>query len=68
MEVIEHLSLTCDGLDDDPVLSYMPKQLYHHVVTHELLANPLRGHGGAPLVSLASERVVPHRCHPPSRA
>jgi hypothetical protein len=26
----EHLSLTDDGLDDDPVLSYTLEQLRHH--------------------------------------
>jgi hypothetical protein len=32
MEGMEHLSLTEDGLDDDPVLSYSSAQLCHHKV------------------------------------
>jgi hypothetical protein len=41
MEGIECLSLTDDGFNVDPVLSYMPEQLYHHEVVPALLANPL---------------------------
>jgi hypothetical protein len=40
MEGIEHLSLTNDGLDDDPMLSYTSAQLRHHKAVQALLAIP----------------------------
>jgi hypothetical protein len=51
MEGMEHLSLTKDGLDDDPMFSYTQAQLYHHEVAQALLANQppprvLRGRSG----------------------
>jgi hypothetical protein len=44
MEGFECLSLTDDGLDDNPVLSYMLEQLQHHEAAQNLLINsPLEG-------------------------
>jgi hypothetical protein len=40
MEGMEHLSLTEDSLDVDPVYSYTLDQLYHHEAAQTLLANP----------------------------
>jgi hypothetical protein len=40
MDGMECLSLTEDGLDNDPVLSYTPAQLHHHEAAQVLLANP----------------------------
>jgi hypothetical protein len=40
MERIERLSLTDNGLDDDPVLSYTLEQLRHHKVAQVVITNP----------------------------
>jgi hypothetical protein len=40
MEGMECLSLTEDGLDDDPVFSYTLSQLCHHEVAQTFLGNP----------------------------
>jgi hypothetical protein len=40
MEGMEHLSLTEESLDGNPVLHYMPTQLHHHEVVQALLSNP----------------------------
>jgi hypothetical protein len=40
MEGIECLSLSEDGLDINPVLSYISAQLHHHEVIQMLLTNP----------------------------
>jgi hypothetical protein len=48
MEGMEQLSLTTNGLDDDPVLSYSLAQLQHHEVAQALVAKP-------PLVSAQTQ-------------
>jgi hypothetical protein len=40
MEGFEHLTLTDDALIKDPVMSYTPEKLCHHVVAQTLFANP----------------------------
>jgi hypothetical protein len=40
MEGMEHLSLSEDGLDNNPMLSYTSDQLRHHEAGQMLLANP----------------------------
>jgi hypothetical protein len=40
MEGLECLSLTDDGLNEDPALPYTPQQLCHHVAARVLFAIP----------------------------